>query len=438
MGGNTPRLGSGWDEGIKAIITSYQFHCCGNATAWQTYVEPGGGDFDGEYDITFQVWRPSPTVNSDGCYGLVGENVFTRISSPYLNNGLISVTPEPTNRITARPGDVVGFYAVSRKGGIQLDTSFTGESVWYHRNTDNDPLVSRGEASVCPFPVGSQADRVLRSSTNAAPMLSVDICKCIVDVLLHYNYYHSIATFSCPPSPMPFSSSSPPLMQRTSSLPHPSPTPTPTSTSTPVQISTSQPITTPVSLNTSKSTSQPFITLPETDETTITMPFNTNSGLSQEAIGGIAGVGGVILLFILIVVLIVSIIIFKRKFKQMSTPTVDEGGEMFNMKMQKNESYISTPYIPVTTNEAYATTVPLSPTQEYDSIDIRNYATIDKEKNVQNIEIDVSVATPHIPVTTNESYATTIALTPNQAYGSTNTKKQPTAIDETEDSYDYI
>ena len=65
-------------------------------------------------------------------------------------------------------------------------------------------------------------------------------------------------------------------------------------------------------------TSQPFTTLPETVETTITIPPNTNSGLSQEAIGGIAGVGGVIFWFILIVVLIVSIIIFKRKFKQTS------------------------------------------------------------------------------------------------------------------------
>ena len=89
------------------------------------------------------------------------------------------------------------------------------------------------------------------------------------------------------------------------------------------------------------------------------------------------------------------------------------------MKMQENESYISTPHIPVTTNEAYATTVPLSLTQEYDT---DNYATIDTKGNAQNIEIeknDVSVATPHIPVTTNESYATTVTLTPNQAYGST-------------------
>ena len=174
-----PRLGSGKKEGVQAIITSYKFHCCGNVTAWQTYVEPGGDMHDEEYDITFQVWRPSPTVNSDGCYGQVGENVFTSISLG--GGGLVSETPEPTNRITAQPGDVVGFFVVSRKGGgnqgIQINTSFTGESVWYHRNTKSNPLMTRGPVSVCPHPVGSQADRVLKSSTNAAPMLSVDICK---------------------------------------------------------------------------------------------------------------------------------------------------------------------------------------------------------------------------------------------------------------------
>ena len=117
-------------------------------------------------------------MNSDGCYGLVGENTFTNIT---LSGCLVSVTPEPTNIITVQPGDVVGFYAVvgnaRSSDGIQLDTSFTGESVWYHRNTDNDPLTTRGEISVCPFPAGSQSDKVLKSFTNAAPMLSVDLSK---------------------------------------------------------------------------------------------------------------------------------------------------------------------------------------------------------------------------------------------------------------------
>ena len=48
-------LASGNNMGVQAIITSYQFHCCGNVTAWQTYVELGGNRHEGAYDIAFQV-----------------------------------------------------------------------------------------------------------------------------------------------------------------------------------------------------------------------------------------------------------------------------------------------------------------------------------------------------------------------------------------------
>ena len=119
-------------------------------------------------------------MNSDGCYGLVGENVFTSI---ILDGGrLVSETPEPTNRITVQPGDVVGYFTFSHRNhqnrkGIQLDTSFIDEVVWYHTSTD--PIMGRGDPGVCPFPVGSQTNRILRSSTNAGPILSVAICKYI-------------------------------------------------------------------------------------------------------------------------------------------------------------------------------------------------------------------------------------------------------------------
>ena len=172
---NTPRLASG----VQAIITSYQFHCCGNVTAWQTYVEHRQGSRIGAYGFTFQVWRPSPTVNTDGCYGLVGENRFPSITLG--DQGLVSETPEPTNIITVQPRDVVGFFVISHRAntndGIYLDSNFNEESVWYHRNTVDDPLVGIADPAICPHPVGSQTNRVLISSTNAAPILSVDICK---------------------------------------------------------------------------------------------------------------------------------------------------------------------------------------------------------------------------------------------------------------------
>ena len=166
---------------IQAIITSYNFGCCGNITAWQTYVDARGISLqNSRFDITFQVWRPSPTVQHNGCYSLVGVNKFTRIV-PQIN-GLISVTPEPTNIITAQPQDVVGYSTFGRRNpqvsngkGILLDTRYNDESVWYHARTAGHPLIT-GDPD-CLFPVGTQIDRILISSINAAPVLSVSICK---------------------------------------------------------------------------------------------------------------------------------------------------------------------------------------------------------------------------------------------------------------------
>ncbi len=58
------------------------------------------------------MWRPSP----DGCYSLVGENRFPSIS--LIAGGLVSETPAPSNIITVRPGDVVGYFVMSGDGGI--------------------------------------------------------------------------------------------------------------------------------------------------------------------------------------------------------------------------------------------------------------------------------------------------------------------------------
>ena len=173
----SPRLPSG----SQAIITSYKFGCCGNITAWQTYVQPGGGGHrNGEYDIFFQVWRPSPTVQDNGCYSLVGENRFTGIT--FDKDDPVSETPEPSNIISVRPGDVVGYYTFSRDDpdnmgsqGIQLETDYTDDIVWYLADFDTDSITL--EATNCPLPVGDGPDSILTSLTNAGPVLSVSISK---------------------------------------------------------------------------------------------------------------------------------------------------------------------------------------------------------------------------------------------------------------------
>ena len=173
----SPRLPSG----SQAIITSYQFGCCGDITAWLTYVQPGGGMVrNGVYDIFFQVWRPSPAVQDNRCYSLVGENRFTSI---FLGDGgLVSETPKPSNIISVQPGDVVGYYTFSRDDpdntwsqGIQLETDYTDDIVWYLADFTPDSITL--EATNCPLPVGDGPDSILTSSTNAGPVLTASISK---------------------------------------------------------------------------------------------------------------------------------------------------------------------------------------------------------------------------------------------------------------------
>ena len=127
------------------------------------------------YTITFQVWRPSPTVTNDGCYSLVGENRFSNILQ---DDGPVSEEASPSSMITVRPGDVVGYKAISNQeddDGILLNDKFSEEIVWYHET----PFPTTLGAS-CPYPVGSQSDRILTSSTAAAPLLSISLGECLL------------------------------------------------------------------------------------------------------------------------------------------------------------------------------------------------------------------------------------------------------------------
>ena len=160
--------------GSQAIVTSYQFHCCGEIFRWGARVQPGGGMYqDGVYTVHFQVWRPSPTScggSGDGnCYSLVGENRFPGVTLG--DASLVSETPQPTNVISVTPGDVLGYFVSSTRNqdndGIQLDPDFTNDVVYY---ADFDAPITMGTASVGP-------GGVLSLSTSLAPVLSVGISK---------------------------------------------------------------------------------------------------------------------------------------------------------------------------------------------------------------------------------------------------------------------
>ena len=94
------------------------------------------------------------------------------------DDGLVSEEASPSSMINVRPGDVVGYKAISNReddDGILLNDKFSEEIVWYHET----PLPTTPGVS-CPYPVGSQPDRILTSSTAAGPLLSISIGKCLL------------------------------------------------------------------------------------------------------------------------------------------------------------------------------------------------------------------------------------------------------------------
>ena len=164
-------------EQHQVLIPSYRFTCCGNITEWGVDVAPAGNNHDRVYNLDLQVWRPSPTVRTTGCYSLVGNNRFTSVS---LANQVAIVTPLPPRQeqIEFQPGDVLGFNLENTDGNdggvvILIDTpdqdgGYETEEVWYA--DFRSPVFGNGE---CQLVVGSQPDRVLNTIISAAPVISV-------------------------------------------------------------------------------------------------------------------------------------------------------------------------------------------------------------------------------------------------------------------------
>ena len=147
-------------------------------------VHPGGEKNDMRYTLNLQVWRPSPTVETTGCYSIVGHNLFISVS---ISSKVAVVTPLPQEQIQFQPGDVLGFYVESARGdgrGVVVlntrgDGGYETEEVW-HADISGLPF---GDDD-CPFPVGSLvpgSQRILTESTNAAPVISVSYSKCTYD-----------------------------------------------------------------------------------------------------------------------------------------------------------------------------------------------------------------------------------------------------------------
>ena len=135
-------------------------------------------DSSATFDIDFQVWRPSPTVNETGCYSLVGNYIVTSISitdTPEINH-VAKVTPSPQDQLQFQPGDVLGFYVESHGTSSDFDNgvvllnngSHTNELVYF---ASVDIAAQTSQSGSCPYPVGTSG--VLNSTTRAAPVISI-------------------------------------------------------------------------------------------------------------------------------------------------------------------------------------------------------------------------------------------------------------------------
>ena len=164
--------------GTQVIIPDYSFTCYGNVTQWGAWVERGGrGE---EYTLDFQVWRRSEGgQGTTGCYELVDNNLFLMVNP---DRGEIVVPVAVEDQIQVRPGDVVGFVVVESNqedNGVEL------------QDTDDDPPEGRVAVTAwhgpmptsaivpgsCRIRVGNVVGYELRSSTSAAPIITVVVGK---------------------------------------------------------------------------------------------------------------------------------------------------------------------------------------------------------------------------------------------------------------------
>ena len=158
---------------VQAIVPAYTFTCHGNITLWGACLRPGGR-LD-RYDITFQVFRPSPV--GVGCYDLIGSNLLDDgvpgDTGTNIDRCVVLTDIPPENQIQVQPGDVVGFYTIHYRngdqddGGVQLNKDVTTVTVW---SSSNDIAVS---PDMCQYQISENLD----SSSTSAPVLTAQVGK---------------------------------------------------------------------------------------------------------------------------------------------------------------------------------------------------------------------------------------------------------------------
>ena len=411
----------------QAIIPSYRFTCYGNITEWGVDILPAGGMHDGFYNLDLQVWRPSPTVQTTGCYSLVGINRFTSVPLP---NQVAEVTPLPQEQIEFQPGDVLGFNLENTGGDdggvvILMDSSERGDSgyeteeVWYA--DFSNPFFGNGE---CQLVVGGQpqAGGGLNTMTSAAPVLSVAYSKSYMYLLtiaslLHILYLtiscYTIGITSCPPIIKP--------------------------TVTTLPVAPSQPILTePNPVTSTDKVADSILDQTGTEDN----PLNNSSDTL-----GLIAVSVVAALMVIIIVILTAvlgfIIVYKKQKKEVSMATnqaygtalqdtaVNTEGDTYDYPSTDNQAKSS---IDTKMNEAYATNAEAKPCIAYGtSTEVRPcvaYGTSDEVRPCVAYATNISaernaaygvnlqdVVTCRVDTKMNEAYATNAEANPYIAYG---------------------
>ena len=132
-------------------------------------MEPGGSRYNGEYNITFQIWRPT----GGDSYAKIGENSFPGVVLD-LASEIYKEVQSSSEQLHFQPSDVLGYYLSDSRdniGGIQFDVQFTQEELWY--TTGNSDLQNE-----CRLDIGTGGD--LSLSTSLGPIISVSFGKQII------------------------------------------------------------------------------------------------------------------------------------------------------------------------------------------------------------------------------------------------------------------
>ena len=224
--GDDDFLGRSPDDRLQAIVPPYTFNCTGRVTEWRACMDLGGG---GErYYIQFQVWRPAGVP---GCYRLVGfnappeptfdgmgevNNTDQLLQPGDLLDRCVLLPVSEGEQIQFQPGDVIGYYADRFRedgddrdnGGVQV-VSDQNVVVYNRIDVPLDDLKTQyaipdlgSDPSSCGFELEG-SDSYLTSSTNGAPIISLNLATAVVTSEIQSNGI--LFSTSTIPDPMPTS-----------------------------------------------------------------------------------------------------------------------------------------------------------------------------------------------------------------------------------------